>query len=200
MLTLHRGVLVVLTGVGLVVAGAGVAPASVQAKNTKAEQSLVDNQVPPQTASTCSGNTKKEKKYLLKSFPDQKKNLAKIVASVSCFPAAQGSPDEVDYVQFGTLNSMLGVYQANVSYYNITTGQAAPNPTKDTCPQEGSYGPPPNNDAGRVVCAPSTSSHGSDLVWAKNAPKILSEAFLKTDPDGSVLLSWWHTTASGPEG
>src|SRR5215469_9342414 len=96
-------------------------------KNTKAENALINNHVPPNTASTCTGDTTKEKAALTKDFPSQKAHIKAIVAAVQCFPASQGSPDVVYYVQMATLNDLLDVYQANLNFYNLPGG---PGPSK----------------------------------------------------------------------
>jgi hypothetical protein len=189
-------------------AGASVGDKPKKPKNTKAEQSLIDNHVPPATASSCQGKTADEKKYLTKTFPSQKAKVKSIVAAVECFPSSQGSPDEVDYVQMGTLNDLLGLYQANLDVYNVPGGPGpaasasgfTAGPTASTCTQEDAYGPSGGNPTGRFLCHPSSNSSQGDLVWTNEALKIYSEAFLKTDPDGSLLLSFFHSTASGPEG
>ena len=54
--------------------------------------------------------------------------------------------------------------------------------------------------ASRVICEPSTSQHNGDLVWTQESLKIYSEAFIKTDPDGSLLLNFFTGGDSGPEG
>lgn len=199
-------------GFGLT-SSAGASVASKGTKNTKAENALINNHVPPTTASSCKGATKAEKKYLLKVFPDQKPHINSIVAAVNCFPTVQGSPDEVDYVQMASLNDLLDLYQANLNVYNlpggpgpskdVNGGTAGPTPT--TCPLENVWGPPSpsgftTSPVGRVLCEPSTSSHPGDLVWTQEAQKIYSEAFIKTDPDGSLLFSFFRGGDSGPEG
>jgi len=177
-------------------------------KATKAETSLINNHVPPGTASSCQGKTADEKKYLLKTLPSEKAHIKTIVAAVECFPTTQGSPDEVDYVQMASLNDLLGLYQASLDLYNIKGGPGASmqgggflaGPTSTTCPAEDSYGPSGGTPKGRFLCHPSSSSGTGDLVWTSEALKIYSEAFLKTDPDGSQLLSFFHSVDSGPEG
>ena len=91
-------------------------------KATKAETSLINNHVPPATASSCQGKTADEKKYLLKNFPSQKSHIKTIVAAVECFPTTQGSPDEVDYVQTASLNDLLDLYQASLDFYSLKGG------------------------------------------------------------------------------
>ncbi|HEV2310395.1 MAG TPA: hypothetical protein VGU73_07720, partial [Acidimicrobiia bacterium] len=158
-----------------------------------------------------------------KDFPAQKARIKTIVAAVQCFPTAQGSPDVVYYVQMATLNDLLDLYQANLSFYNVPGGpgpskdgtQSTPGPTQTTCPQETTWGPPAPgggisggnaNAEGRVLCEPSTaasgssSGHSGDLVWTQESLKIYSEAFVKTDPDGALLLSFFQGGDSGPEG
>jgi hypothetical protein len=187
-------------------AGASIGDKS-KPKETKAERSLIDDHVPPATASTCKGKTADEKKYLAKSFPSQKSKVNKIVAAVECFPTSQGSPDEVDYVQMASLNGLLGLYQANLDFYNIQSQASAAatrsgldGPTATTCPAEFSYGPTGAAAKGRVLCHPSSSSSQGDLVWTNEPLKIYSEAFLKTDPTGSLLRSFFGSVDSGPEG
>lgn len=189
-------------------ASASVGDKSKKPKETKAELSLINNHVPPTTASTCQGKTADEKKYLTKTFPSQKAKIKTIVAAVECFPTSQGSPDEVDYVQMANLNDLLGLYQGNLDVYSIQGGPGpaasasgfTAGPTSSSCPQEDAYGPQGGNATGRFLCHPSSSSGQGDLVWTNEALKIYSEAFLKTDPDGSLLLTFFHSTASGPEG
>lgn len=190
-------------------AGASVGDKPKKPKTTKAEQSLIDNHVPPATASSCQGKTTDEKKYLTKTFPSQKSKIKNIVAAVECFPTTQGSPDEVDYVQMGSLNDLLGLYQANLNVYNLpggpgpsanTVGGGTPGPTPSTCPQEDVYGPQGGQPRGRFLCHPSSNSSQGDLVWTEESLKIYSEAFLKTDPDGSLLLNFFQSVDSGPEG
>lgn len=189
-------------------AGASVGDKPKKPKETKAERSLIDDHVPPATATSCSGKTANEKKNLLKSFPGQKANINKIVAAVQCFPTTQGSPDEVDYVQMANLNDLLGLYQANLDFYNLKGGPGAAadatgftaGPTSTTCPAEDGYGPSGAPARGRFLCHPSSSSSVGDLVWTNESLKIYSEAFAKTDPDGSLLRAFFGTTASGPEG
>jgi len=211
---LTAGLIVVLAlAFGLATSSGASVATKGQPKNTKAENALINNHVPPSTASSCSGSTKAEKKALVKDFPSQKSHINAIVAAVSCFPTVQGSPDEVDYVQMGTLNDLLDLYQANLNFYNLpggpgpskdATGSTA-GPTPTTCPLENTWGPPApgggtNNPVGRVICEPSTSSHEGDLVWTQESLKIYSEAFIKTDPDGSLLLNFFQGGDSGPEG
>ena len=178
-------------------------------KVTKAESSLINNNVPPATAATCKPKTADEKKYLAKVFPSQKAKIKGIVAAVECFPTTQGSPDEVDYVQMGSLNDLLGLYQANLTFYNLPGGpgpsaSAVPGftagPTPTTCPAEDAYGPQNLPPRGRFLCHPSSTSSSGDLVWTNEPLKIYSEAFLKTDPDGSLLRSFFNSVDSGPEG
>jgi len=206
---LTAGLIVLLSSAFGLASSAGAAVASKgKPKNTKAETSLINNHVPPNTASSCTGSTKAEKKALIKDFPNQKSHINAIVAAVSCFPTTQGSPDEVDYVQMGSLNDLLDLYQANLNFYNL---QGGPGPSKDstgstagptatTCPTEYPYGPNNAPTIGRVLCEPSTNSHEGDLVWSDEALKIYSEAFLKTDPDGSLLINFFQSGDSGPEG
>ena len=142
-----------------------------------------------------------------RTFPDQKSHINAIKAAVQCFPTGQGSPDEVDYVQMGSLNDLLDLYQANLTFYKLPGGpgpskdstSGTPGPSQTTCPSEFPYGPTGTN-LGRVLCEPSTSSSPGDLVWTQEALKIYSEAFLKTDPDGSLLVSFFQSSDSGPEG
>jgi hypothetical protein len=178
-------------------------------KTTKAESSLINNNVPPATASSCKPKTADEKKYLLKVFPSQKAKIKGIVAAVECFPTTQGSPDEVDYVQMGSLNDLLGLYQANLSFYNLpggpgpsanAVGGGTSGPTASTCPAEDAYGPANLPARGRFLCHPSSTSSSGDLVWTNEPLKIYSEAFLKTDPNGSLLRSFFNSVDSGPEG
>ncbi len=179
-------------------------------KATKAEMSLINNHVPPATASRCQGKTADEKKYLLKNFPSQKSHIKTIVAAVECFPTTQGSPDEVDYVQTASLNDLYGLYQASLDFYNLQGGlgpqaNVTPpgglaSPTSSTCPAEGPYGPSGGTPKGRFLCHPSSSSGLGDLIWTSESLKIFSEAFLKTDPNGLQLLNFFHSVNSGPEG
>jgi hypothetical protein len=177
-------------------------------KATKAETSLINNHVPPATASSCQGKTADEKKYLLKNFPSQKSHIKTIVAAVECFPTTQGSPDEVDYVQMANLNDLLGLYQASLDFYNLKGGpgpQAGTSgflagPTSSTCPAEDSYGPTGGVARGRFLCHPSSSSGLGDLIWTNESLKIFSEAFAKTDPNGSLLRAFFSSVDSGPEG
>ena len=192
-------------------AGASVASKG-SPKNTKAESALINNHVPPNTASTCKGDTKNEKKTLLKDFPNEKSQINAIVAAVQCFPTAQGSPDVVYYVQMGSLNDLLGLYQANLTFYNLPGGPGpskdasgnTPGPAAGQCPFEDTWGPMAAgggiNAVGRVLCEPSTSSHVGDIVWTQEALKIYSEAFVKTDPNGELLFNFFQSTDSGPEG
>jgi hypothetical protein len=195
-------------------AGASVASKG-KPKNTKAENALINNHVPPNTASSCQGDTKQEKASLIKDFPSQKSHINAIAAAVQCFPTAQGSPDVVYYVQMKTLNDLLDLYQANLTFYNVSGGPgpskdasgSTPGPTASTCPLENTWGPPApgggggtNSPVGRVICEPSTSSHSGDLVWTQEPLKIYSEAFVKTDPTGSLLLNFFQGADSGPEG
>jgi hypothetical protein len=189
-------------------ANASVGDKGKKPKTTKAESSLINDHVPPATASTCEGKTADEKKSLLKSFPAEKAHIETIVAAVFCFPTSQGSPDEVDYVQMANLNALLGLYQANLTFYNLSGG---PGPSKDTsggtagptpttCPTEFPYGFSATDNRGRVLCEPSSSSGQADLVWTNEPLKIYGEAFLKTDPDGSLLRAFFNSPDSGPEG
>ena len=202
------GLIVVLASAfGLASSASASVAAKGKPKNTKAETSLINNHVPPTTASTCTGDTKGEKQSLLKTFPDQKSHINAIKAAVQCFPTGQGSPDVVYYVQMGSLNDLLDLYQANLTFYKLpggpgpskdSTGGTA-GPTQSTCASEFPYGPTGTN-LGRVLCEPSTNSSPGDLVWTQEALKIYSEAFLKTDPNGSLLLSFFQSSDSGPEG
>jgi hypothetical protein len=203
-------VLVLASAFGLAsTASASVGEAKKPPKNNKAELALINNNVPPATASSCKGKTADEKKYLLKVFPSQKAKIKAIVAAVECFPTTQGSPDEVDYVRMGSLNDLLGLYQANLTFYNLpggpgpsanAEGGGTAGPTASTCPFESSYGPTNLPPTGRVLCHPSSSSSGGDLVWTNEPLKIYSEAFLKTDPNGSLLRGFFSSVDSGPEG
>jgi hypothetical protein len=167
-------------------------------KKNKAEQSLIDNHVPPNTASSCSPDTKNIKKVFQKDFPSQKANIGKVLAAVACSPSGQGSPDTVLYIQFDTLNAMLGVYGANLPFYNLSQDTQPPSP--GTCPEETTYDANGQQGVGRVLCVPSTDQHGGDIIWTNDRLKIYSEAFLKTDPDGSLLHAFFAGNDSGPEG
>jgi hypothetical protein len=206
------GAIVIVVVLILVLSGGGGSPAPpVHHGPTAAETSLINNHVPPATASTCQGKTSAEKTDLLKEFPSEQSQINNIAAAVWCFPTTQGSPDEVDYVQMGSLNDLLGLYQANLTSNNLSGG---PGPSKDgngttagptstTCPLEEAYGPTTNgtfNASGRVLCEPSTSAHGGDLVWTQESLQIYSEAFAKTDPTGSLLFTFFQSVNSGPEG
>jgi hypothetical protein len=177
-------------------------------KATKAETSLINNHVPPATASSCQGKTADEKKYLLKNFPSQKSHIKTIVAAVECFPTTQGSPDEVDYVQTASLNDLLDLYQASLDFYSLKGGPGPSaqspgflaGPTSTTCPAEDSYGPSGAAPLGRFLCHPSSSSGLGDLIWTQESLKIFSEAFAKTDPDGALLRAFFASPDSGPEG
>jgi hypothetical protein len=180
-------------------------------KSTKAELSMINNHVPPATASSCHGYTAGEKKYLLKYFPNEKAHIKNVVTAVQCFPTTQGSPDEVDYVQLANLNDLFGLYQATLDFYSLqgapgpqanTTGGGGglAGPTPTTCPSENAYGPTGGTPLGRVLCHPSSTSGSSDLVWTQEPLKIYSEALLKTDPDGSLLKAFFKSVNSGPEG
>jgi len=206
---LTAGLIVVLAlAFGLAATGGASVTTKGKPKNTKAEQSLIDNHVPPNTASTCVGYTKQEKKSLIKTFPSAKSQINGMVAAVWCSPSAQGSPDNVYYAQMGSLNALLTLYQANLTYYNV---QGGPGPSKDstgstagptaaTCPTEYPYGPNNAPTIGRVICEPSTNSAPGDLVWTDESLKIYSEAFIKTDPNGALLLNFFQSGDSGPEG
>jgi len=39
-----------------------------------------------------------------------------------------------------------------------------------------------------------------DLIWTNESLKIFSEAFAKTDPNGSLLRAFFSSVDSGPEG
>jgi hypothetical protein len=190
-------------------AGASVGDKGKKPKTTKAETSLINNHVPPATAKSCQGKTADEKKYLLKVFPSEKAQIKTIVAAVECFPTTQGSPDEVDYVQMANLNDLLGLYQASLDFYSLqgapgpqanAVGGGLAGPTPSTCPAEYAYGPSGGAAKGRVLCHPSSSSGQGDLVWTNEPLKIYSEAFLKTDPNGSLLRAFFNSVNSGPEG
>jgi hypothetical protein len=208
--TITASIVVMLASVfGLASTASASVGAAKQPKTTKAETSLINNNVPPATASSCKGNTAAEKKTLIKTFPSQKGKIKAIVAAVQCFPTSQGSPDEVDYVQMGSFNDLLGLYQANLNFYNLPGGPGPSanaeaggtnGPTDATCPAEYSYGPQNLPPRGRVLCHPSSSSGPGDLVWTNEPLKIYSEAFAKTDPDGSLLRAFFNSTDSGPEG
>jgi len=208
------GVIVVAVVLILVLSGGGSSPPPppVHHGPTAAETALIENHVPPATAGTCQGKTGPEKQALMKDFPSETTQIDHITAAVWCFPTTQGSPDEVDYVQMDSLNDLLGLYQANLNVYNLPGGPGpskdstgnTPGPTTTTCPLEDTWGPTNPSGGitpvGRVLCEPSTSSHQGDLVWTQESLKIYSEAFVKTDPQGSLLFNFFQSVNSGPEG
>jgi hypothetical protein len=190
------GVLVIgAVGAGLTAASAATV-AHVQNKPTKGEQSLA-NHVPSSFANTCAGVTASMKKTYAKTYPKVKKQTNSIVAAVSCTPTGTAVPELVVYTQWKNLADMNAYYNATVAGYGIQPETRAAAPA--VCPLESTStaGTTVVRVVGRVVCQPSVAKNPAEIVWTTNPLKILGDAFVTTDPDGSLLNTWWKAD-SGP--
>jgi hypothetical protein len=162
-------------------------------KLTKAEQKLVKKHVSPSIADSCFGNTANEKKNLV-TLSDTKGIAKRLVAAVECDAPLDGVVDFVTYAQFKDVASMVSRYKEEIdlALLDPNTPEGAPG----TCPVEGQYGAQ-DNPSGRVGCALSTGS-SAVIVWSNDATKILAEASLEQDPDGSLVRAFFGSDDAGP--
>ena len=179
-------------GAGLTAASAATV-AHVRDKPTKGEQSL-SNHVPQSYITTCVGLTASTKKDYAKSYPKLKKQIGSIAAAISCTPMGIGVPEIVIFTQWKNAADMNAYYKAVVAGYNIQPNAAVASPA--TCPLE-STSRASGTAVGRVVCQPSVSKQPAEIVWTTDSLKILGDALVTTDPDGSLLNTWWKAD-SGP--
>ena len=177
-------------GAGLTAASAATV-AHVQDKVTKAEQSLA-NHVPQSFVTTCVGETAKLRGVYARSFPKVKKQTKSIVAAITCSPTGASPPDTVVYTQWKNVADMNALYQAAVADFNIQPNSGA----QATCPFE-STSTVGGTPVGRAVCQPALPGLSAEIYWTTDSLKIMGDALLKTDPDGSLLTTWWKGD-SGP--
>jgi len=185
----------IVVALGLACGTASSVSASVTAKNTKAEQTLINKHALSSSTSTCVGNTAIFKKKPPSNLKPYFKNL---LASVNCPLSGQGVPDAVTYQQFANVKSMNELYSFNLAESSIRIGE---NASANTCPKEEGYSVGSSKAlAGDYGCAPSTSSAPSLLFWTNNRLRILSVTAANSDPDGSLVLNFFHSGGLGPVG
>jgi len=179
--------------------------ASVARKNSKAEKALIKH-VPAPTKSTCEGATAETKKLFNKFFPKNKAHTKDVIAAVNCFP---DGVDSVTYMQFTNASDLEATYDALLIDLRVIDDRGnsinlQPNtapPSDGTCPIEGPYGHGDQENVGRVGCVgsdPSDSEAASDIAWTETALKILSEAFVTNDPDGSQAFAFFGGDGAQP--
>jgi hypothetical protein len=179
-------------GAGLTAASAATV-AHAQDKPTKGEQFL-GKHVPASFGSTCVALTASTKKDYAKSYPKVKKQINSIGAAISCTPTGTNVPEIVIFTQWKNAADMNAYYRAVVAGYNIQLNAAVAG--QATCPLE-SASTAGGAIVGRVVCQPSMSKQPAEIVWTTDSLKILGDALVTTDPDGSLLNTWWKGD-SGP--
>ena len=185
----------IVLALGLVCGMASAAGASVAAKNTKAEQTLINKHVPAGAKSTCVGNTATFKK---KPPAELKQYVKNLLASVNCPLSGQGLPGAITYQQFANVKSMDALYSFNLAESNVQVGS---NASASTCPKEVGYSIGTSKVlAGDYGCAPATATEPTLLFWTNNRLKILGVTAATNDPTGSLLLNFFHTGAAGPKG
>lgn len=186
----------VVVAMGLVCGAASSVSASVTLRNSKPEQTLISKHVPSEFRSVCTGNTATFKK----SPPaNLKPYVKKLLASVNCqLGGGQGLPDAVTYQQFADVKSMNALYSFNLAASNVQIGA---NASATTCPKEEGYGIGSSTvQVGDFGCAPPTSSAPALLFWTNNRLKILGVMAATSDPNGTLLLNFFHTGTANPVG
>jgi hypothetical protein len=178
-------------GAGLTAASAGTV-AHVPDKATKAEQSL-GNHVP--YADTCVGATASVKALYATNYPEVKKQTKSIVAAIKCTPMGAPVPEVVIFTQWKNAADMKSYYFASVVGFNLTPNQGAAGQT--TCPQEGSLSIK-GKHSGRYDCSPADPKHPADFFWTRESLKIMGEALLTNDTNGSALYAWFFNGNPGP--
>jgi hypothetical protein len=167
--------------------------ASVASKTTSAERSLIKDHVASTIADSCTGNTAATKKALNRAFTSNKANNKRVVAAVQCVPSA--GAESVSYIKFSTVGAMSRTYEKILGFYplevNTKEGVAG------TCPVEGQYGDP-GDPLGRVGCVPSGSDNSAHIVWTTDASKILAEAVINEDSDGTLVRAFFGSKDAGP--
>ena len=203
MLGLRVAALVSVLVIGAGTVGAGLTTASaatvahVQKKPTNAERSLIKH-APSSYANTCTGGTAKWKKLYAGVIPAAKKQTKSIVAAVICAPSG-GSVDTVILTQWKNVADMNAFYQAVVADFNVEPNSIdLQNGQLTDCPTERGY--EVGAFTGRFVCQHMSSDNSAELYWTNETLKIMGDASLTTDPDGSLLYAWWNADSGGLRG
>jgi hypothetical protein len=182
-----------MVGGGLTAASATTA-AHLQRKPTKAEQALIKH-VPSSYADSCSGDTAKWKKLYAGVIPAAKKQTKSIGAAVICAPSG-GSVDTVVFTQWKKAVDMNAFYRAVVADFNVEPNSThSQNGQPTACPTERAY--QSGAFTGRFVCQHMNSDDSAELYWTNEELRIIGDASLKPDPDGSRLYAWWNADSGG---